>query len=219
MQRRTGQSACRTAAFTLIELLVVIAIIALLVSILLPSIAGAKQLMLKLKCQTNISAITKALVMYEEDYRVLPQRFNPADPDENWGYDDDLLESDFIDNRETFICPTHQNHGYDRPQKAQPSYGFNWYYDNVSIDRVRNTADTIAIAETAGDDGSGSHRADCLNEKPHLLEPARHKDKSNYGYFSTRVSEETFSDIMGQGLLYWGEDQMLHDERSYWPIK
>ncbi len=54
----------RTKGFTLIELLVVIAIIALLVSILLPSLGRARELAKQAVCQSNVNAVGKALALY-----------------------------------------------------------------------------------------------------------------------------------------------------------
>lgn len=56
MQRRKG--------FTLIELLVVIAIIALLVSILLPSLNRARELAKRAMCKANLSGIGKSMAIY-----------------------------------------------------------------------------------------------------------------------------------------------------------
>jgi prepilin-type N-terminal cleavage/methylation domain-containing protein/prepilin-type processing-associated H-X9-DG protein len=59
--------AVRKRAFTLIELLVVIAIIALLVSILLPSLSRAKQLARKVVCQTSIKCLQQGNEVYQTD--------------------------------------------------------------------------------------------------------------------------------------------------------
>ena len=59
----------RHAGFTLIELLVVVAIIALLISILLPSLGEAREVARTTVCMTQQRQITASMIMFSGDYR------------------------------------------------------------------------------------------------------------------------------------------------------
>ncbi len=68
------QMSANSRGFTLIELLVVIAIIALLVGILLPALAAARQSARNVACLAKIKQLGVAIELYQNDYdRTLPQ--------------------------------------------------------------------------------------------------------------------------------------------------
>ena len=74
----------RKQAFTLVELLVVIGIIALLISILLPSLNRARALAQATVCQSNLRQLFLATTFYQNDYKQYVPRPNWADPLTGW---------------------------------------------------------------------------------------------------------------------------------------
>ncbi len=78
----------RTRGFTLIELLVVIAIIALLVSILMPSLQVAKEMAKDVVGRSNQKSVSQAVYLYAQDFEdMIPftrQEYRPFTPPLTW---------------------------------------------------------------------------------------------------------------------------------------
>lgn len=86
---KSRKSRSHRRAFTLIELLVVVAIIALLVSILLPSLASARAQAKAIKCATNLRGIGQSMALYLAVNRVYPASYLYAsDKDGDWNLKD-----------------------------------------------------------------------------------------------------------------------------------
>jgi prepilin-type N-terminal cleavage/methylation domain-containing protein/prepilin-type processing-associated H-X9-DG protein len=95
----------RRAGFTLIELLVVVAIIALLISILLPSLSQARELAKRTVCATNLRQISMAQIQRATEYA------NEIFTMTHGTGSDDLahLFPEFIVDPSIAICPSTQN--------------------------------------------------------------------------------------------------------------
>ena len=72
---------CFETAFTLVELLVVIAIIALLVSILIPSLQTAREATRKIICRSNVRELLMGVRLYAQDHNdtIFPVNANADD--------------------------------------------------------------------------------------------------------------------------------------------
>jgi len=71
-------------AFTLIELLVVVAIIAILISILMPSLSRARLVSIRASCLANARGSLASLHMYASDYEEFPVNIDPERWNDDW---------------------------------------------------------------------------------------------------------------------------------------
>jgi prepilin-type N-terminal cleavage/methylation domain-containing protein len=111
----------RLRGFTLIELLVVIAIIALLISILLPSLSRARELSKRLVCQSNMKGVGTSCKIYSNDNN---ERW-PVPP-----FDRSLPDRDSGDSVSYYLFPGYTREGisYDGlvgKDREYPSYSIN----------------------------------------------------------------------------------------------
>jgi prepilin-type N-terminal cleavage/methylation domain-containing protein len=132
---RTSYLPYSRTGFTLIEVLVVVAIIALLVAILLPSLARARDQAQTTACASNLRQLHYAFTMYAHDNKgVYPG--STHDFGEDWlGYDnqgsadhhghmhapeDGVIWKYMSGQSKAYTCPAHPP-----PRWAEPGY---WYY-------------------------------------------------------------------------------------------
>lgn len=131
LRRQTGNAnpptkEGREKAFTLMELLIVLAVIALLGSLLLPSIGAAKSRARLTSCKSNLGQLSKGLTMYEADYHLFPGTGNDVIPlrqppwmipsPECWVA---KVTPYLAPNTPAFLCPDYQ------PITNSQSYGYN----------------------------------------------------------------------------------------------
>ena len=200
----------RRRGFSLIELLVVIGIIAILLAFLFPALQAARTHATRLECMNNLRTIGHGMMMYANQEKHLPLRFNAVDADSRWGYDDELIQMKAAVKR-TFVCPNDVDNNYvdeSGDTRQEPSYGMNWYFDYQPYTKGR--ASDILVAETRGPLGYGSHRADRDSIPPGQLEPHRHRYKGNWLFFDGHVDWLSYEDASGPGLVNWGEDHGQH---------
>lgn len=140
MVRRRRQFSSLTA-FTLIELLVVVAIIALLLSILLPSLSGAREQAKQVKCGTALQQIGRAMgTCYAENNDYGPTwddgQAAPGKPFFMYTWVDVLFDLDYLSDPQAGVCPNDKRPDEPTRRRAEDP---DWNYKFVRQQGVNDT--------------------------------------------------------------------------------
>ncbi|MEW6156546.1 MAG: prepilin-type N-terminal cleavage/methylation domain-containing protein [Verrucomicrobiota bacterium] len=180
----------RSGAFTLIELLVVIAIIAILASLLLPTLSLAKDKAKSAGCKNNLRQLMIADVMFEEDHNKFPIGWFP--PKEIWyrQLQPYLGRSTNTAGKGVFICPSGKKGGtweeggfWDYLTYAQNSF-INTGRDDMGLRHIEDIPGTVMFGDTDGWDA-------CLYSDTAATANVLYRHSGGSEWFSTKTIRQT----------------------------
>ena len=140
--------------FTLVEVLVVIAIIALLLSILVPSLEKARTAAMRIKCAQNLKQINLAVEMYlDANDEMYPCAQDPL-PGGYWlwmgrwrSFVEPYLSTNITeDNPSVLLCPQDITYKTQR-ESFSYAYSMTFYHSPEQIETMNSVTDTFLTAQ------------------------------------------------------------------------
>jgi prepilin-type N-terminal cleavage/methylation domain-containing protein/prepilin-type processing-associated H-X9-DG protein len=121
--------------FTLVELLVVIGIIALLIGMLMPTLARAREQANRIACLANLRTLGQAMILYANGFKDRLPNSNPPNTAYDYDASNYVLVSfarDYVRGPGSFHCPSDESSvpqridtaDYTLPDSARCSYDF-----------------------------------------------------------------------------------------------
>lgn len=198
-----------TIAFTLIELLIVIAIIAILASMLLPSLSRARDTARSIQCQSNMKQADLALISYANDNNGLVPHSYGGGPSGQGYYSWNSLAYAYINpaveplsgtsvDKAKLYCPSAEKTSYMFTTYAinASAGGFPWDWWNgvmnayCNIYRAKNPSEVFLIGEKNPNAWNGGYAIfrkyfppALMQEDEHYLVALRHMQGSNWIFF------------------------------------
>jgi prepilin-type N-terminal cleavage/methylation domain-containing protein len=213
------------SAFTLVELLVVIGIVALLISILLPSLARARAAARDVACLSNLKQIGAAFQIYSNEFKgVWPKPGTPLTKSPRWWHKDFIYpivyghapDSALLDNNayllgSVFECPAARE-SWSSQDAIELSYGMSCRLNDLQEDestdgrgnfkfpnRVRSSSETaLLIDDVAAWSGTNITATPAPSDNQLLrLQQAslRHNRKLNTLFVDYHASSIAYDDL------------------------
>ena len=221
LSKSTIRNDGKSRGFTLIELLVVIAIIALLASILLPSLNRAKMLARRVNCASNIRQLGLAFGMYANSWKAWFPQIRDQGHVPLKGIWADKLYNDSLNNVKVFHCPSVSDRIFTPNATGggrKMAYGMEWALGGVlslgslfprhKLSSVGEPTRTVLVGENASfHHGYGVHNIgwpDAPFNDWGWLDDSRHAGKSNILFVDGHVFPYIAEDALDpEGELVW----------------
>lgn len=216
----------KVKAFTLIELLVVIAIIAILASMLLPSLRKAKETAKAVVCLSNLRGSMMATSLYatnNNSYVFLYKSWEDG-AELPWFYP--LYEDKLIDSRDSCLCPGRIPNKFSESTLPSPNYfcygadygmsitgeyeiyrlgaSSTWLFRK--LDRITQPSNRMYIMDSVW--GEGYQQMQAFVVRPDALwgtgAHLRHNDRANAAYFDghAEAASQTVFKTAGFTVVY-----------------